>query len=162
MIVFCGVFSVKTIMAHNNSEEVTSVWSQPPRRSDAEGPSPSPCADSAQASAPTKNVSSYDSRTPRMNNHTKYNMRGSRVKLVEGSISDIPSQCYGHLVGRGGEFARSMTTGDNTLTSYHVEQQKRKRDAPITIRMKAETQEIMDRARSYLLSHIDSYFDRRD
>ena len=84
------------------------------------------------------------------------------IDMDEGSIDGIPAQCYGHLVGRGGEFARYMTAGENTLTSYHVNQQKRKRDGDITIRMKAQTHEIMDKARTYLLSHIDSYFDRRD
>jgi|TARA_B100000315_G_C14153724_1_gene396870 hypothetical protein len=88
--------------------------------------------------------------------------KGFRKKLVEGSITGIPAQCYGHLVGRGGAFACFMTAGEDTLISYHVDQQKRKRDGDITIRMKAQTQEIMDKARCYVLNHIDSYFDRRD
>jgi hypothetical protein len=88
--------------------------------------------------------------------------RGNRKQLIGGSIAGIPAECYGHLVGRGGEFARFMTAGEDSLTSYHVDQQKRKRDGDITIRMKAQTHEIMDKARTYLLSHIDSYFDRRD
>ena len=149
----------------NNRDEETSVWSQPPRHPESDGPDPPPPSPDSSGEPATRNSHGsgpYESRTPRKNNHTQYNMRGSRMKLVEGSITGIPSQCYGHLVGKGGEFARSMTTGDNTLTSYHVEQQKRTRDAPITIKMRAQTQEIMDKARTFLLSHIDSYFDRRD
>ena len=150
-----------------NSNEEASVWSEPQLRPESEGqnqPPPSPREDSSGASANRNSYGSspYESRGPRMNNHTHYNMRESRMKLIEGSITGIPAQCYGHLVGKGGEFARYMTKGDDTLTSYHVEQQKRKRDAPITIRMRAQTQEIMDKARTFLLSHIDSYFDRRD
>ena len=154
----------------SNSGAETSAWSQPPRRPESDDPPPLHSTNNSQAPATngSHGSSPYDLQaSPRRNNHTHYsntNMghRGSRMRLVEGTIDGIPAQCYGHLVGRGGEFARYMTAGENTLTSYHVNQQKRKRDGDISIRMRAETQEILNHARSYLLNHIDSYFDRRD
>lgn len=145
----------------SNSGEATSVWPQPQRRPESDGPPDPPPTNNSQESA------SYDSQAPsHRDNHTRYsntNMgRGSRKRLIRGSIYDIPGECYGHLVGRGGEFARFMTAGDDKLTSYHVEQQKQTREGPITIKMSAVTQENLNRARSYLIHHIDSYFDRND